>query len=158
MSTSIWPKRATCKARTTLLGSFAHAALTLKSKQPACGLFHRLRQRQNDTIVSIALLESRIRNPRIGRNTLIATAVATALAPPVAVLAADDSNSLQEVVVTADRCDQKVLDVPYNISTVSGETLQNADATNLNDLARLLPGVSIPDLGARATSSKTLIT
>jgi iron complex outermembrane receptor protein len=103
------------------------------------------------------LLKNRIRPSRVGRNTLIATAVATALAPQVAVLAADDSNILQEVVVTANRREQNVLDVPYNISTVSGETLENADATNLNDLARLLPGVTIPDLGARANSSNSLI-
>jgi iron complex outermembrane recepter protein len=129
----------------------------LKSKRPQCNLFPGLRQRQNDTQGSTVLLKNRIRPPRGGRNTLIATAVATALAPQVAVLAADDSNILQEVVVTANRREQNVLDVPYNISTVSGETLENADATNLNDLARLLPGVTIPDLGARANSSNSLI-
>ena len=93
----------------------------------------------------------------VRRNSLIATAVATALGLPAVVSAADEPTDLQEVVVTANRREQNVLDVPYNMSAVSGAALENADAKSLNDLARLLPGVSIPDLGARANSSNSLI-
>lgn len=92
------------------------------------------------------------------RNPLIELAIATALGLPASGIAADNPpGELQEVVVTANRREQNVLDVPYNISTVTDKALKNADATNLSDIARLLPGVSIPDLGARANSSNNLI-
>jgi outer membrane receptor protein involved in Fe transport len=68
-----------------------------------------------------------------------------------------DQDTLDPVVVTANRRTQNALDVPYNISTVSGAALENAGATSLVDIARLLPGVAIPDVGARANSSNSLI-
>jgi len=71
--------------------------------------------------------------------------------------AADTSDTLQEVVVTANRREQNVLDVPYNISALSGQALQAAGMTNLTDIARLLPGINVPDLGPRASSSNSNI-
>ena len=69
----------------------------------------------------------------------------------------EPGDTLDEVVVTANRREQNVLDVPYNISAVSGPTLSNAGVANLSDISRLLPGVTIPDLGPRANSSNSLI-
>jgi outer membrane receptor protein involved in Fe transport len=97
------------------------------------------------------------RLPRSAGNPLIAAAVATALGLPATGIAADNPGDLQEVVVTANRREQNVLDVPYNISTVTNATLENSGASSLTDIARLLPGVAIPDLGARANSSNSLI-
>ena len=79
-------------------------------------------------------------------------AVALALGNPLIVLAAettpgDSSSEIEEILVTANRRTQNVLDVPYNISTVSGAMLESAGATSLADLSRLLPGITIPDLG-----------
>jgi outer membrane receptor protein involved in Fe transport len=87
----------------------------------------------------------------------LAAAVSLALgAGPV--LAADPAaDTLEPIVVTANRREQNALDVPYNISTVSGTALENAGATSLVDMARLLPGVTIPDVGARANSGNSLI-
>lgn len=90
--------------------------------------------------------------------TRLSLAVAVALGcAPGAQAAADASDSLQEVVVTANRREQNVLDVPYNISAISGQALQSANATSLTDLARLMPGINVPDLGPRASSSNSNI-
>ena len=88
----------------------------------------------------------------------IATAIAMALGTAPQLYAAQAAgDTLDEVVVTANRREQNVLDVPYNISAVSGPTLSNAGVTNLADISRLLPGVTIPDLGPRSNSSNSLI-
>ena len=93
-------------------------------------------------------------------HTLLSAAIASALAAPLWVtpaVAAGEAGVLEEIVVTANRREQSVLDVPYNISAVSGATLENAGVNSLSNLARMLPGVSIPDMGPRANSSNSLI-
>ena len=89
--------------------------------------------------------------------TLLTAAVGLALgAGPV--LAADPAaDTLEPIVVTANRREQNALDVPYNISTVSGAALENAGITTLADMSRVLPGVTIPDVGARANGGNSLI-
>ncbi len=90
-------------------------------------------------------------------NGAIAAAIALALGLGPQAFAAEPSDTLEEVVVTANRREQNVLDVPYNISAVSGQALQEAQITSLTDIARLLPGINIPDLGPRASSSNSNI-
>jgi iron complex outermembrane receptor protein len=91
-------------------------------------------------------------------HSLLASAIAVALGTAPQVYAATEpGDTLDEVVVTANRREQNVLDVPYNISAVSGPALSNAGVSNLSDISRLLPGVTIPDLGPRANSSNSLI-
>ena len=94
---------------------------------------------------------TRIQNPRL------AAAVALALGCAPQTHAADQADTLEEVVVTANRRSQNVLDVPYNISAVSGQSLEDSGVTNLTDIGRLLPGISVPDLGPRASSSNSNI-
>jgi outer membrane receptor protein involved in Fe transport len=91
-------------------------------------------------------------------QSALAAAVALAISAPAAHAEDPSGDALEPIVVTANRREQNALDVPYNISTVSGAAMENAGVTNLVDLARLLPGVTIPDLGARANSSNSLIT
>jgi len=87
----------------------------------------------------------------------LAAAIALVLggAPPL--FADDAGDNLQEIVVTANRREQNLMDVPYNISAVSGQELQAAGVSSLTDIARLLPGINIPDLGPRANSSNSNI-
>jgi iron complex outermembrane recepter protein len=56
---------------------------------------------------------------------------------------------LSEVVVTATRRDETVQDVPYNIQAISAQTLQVLGALEQRDFARMIPGLSMLDLGAR---------
>jgi len=55
-----------------------------------------------------------------------------------------------EIVVTATRRAQSVVDIPYNISAVGAADLQNSGVTTLQDLVHMIPGVVGPDLGPRA--------
>lgn len=62
---------------------------------------------------------------------------------------AGDDNAPQEVVVTAQRREQNVLDVPYNISAVSGETIEARQVLDAAELMRSVAGVSVVDRGYR---------
>jgi outer membrane receptor protein involved in Fe transport len=58
-------------------------------------------------------------------------------------------NVIEEVVVTATRREERVLDVPYNISAVSGQNIEQAKVQNSAELLRAVPGVSVVDRGYR---------
>ncbi len=92
------------------------------------------------------------------RLTPIGAAVAgllygSALAPPVFAQAAPSSTaaeaSLEEIVVTATRRSVTTVDVPFNISAVSGAQIEAQNLTNPVDLLRTVPGVSVVDRGIR---------
>jgi iron complex outermembrane receptor protein len=65
---------------------------------------------------------------------------------------------LQEVLVTAQRRSQTIQDVPYNISALNSDTLQNASITSLNDLTRLVPGLTAVDEGPSARAGYSSLT
>jgi len=52
-----------------------------------------------------------------------------------------------EVVVTANRREQSVLEVPYNISAVSGEAIEDGKMLDAAELMRGVPGVAVVDRG-----------
>lgn len=54
-----------------------------------------------------------------------------------------------EIVVTASRRAQSIVDVPYNISAVSGDVLARDNVTDIAALTRRIPGVTLIDRGAR---------
>lgn len=53
----------------------------------------------------------------------------------------DQPERLEEIVVTAQRRSQRIVDVPYNISAVTGDDLTVAGATNANDLTKVVAGL-----------------
>lgn len=62
--------------------------------------------------------------------------------------AANDSDqSIEEIVVTAQRREQKLSDVGMSISAVSGDVLATRNVTETGDLAKLVPGLSVSDSG-----------
>jgi len=88
------------------------------------------------------------------RRTPVAAAVAAVLAgAQVAPLAAQEGQPgalvLEEVVVTATRREQSVLEVPYNISAVGGDALEGRQIVDNADLMRAVAGVSVVDRGYR---------
>ena len=83
-------------------------------------------------------------------KTPIAVAIGSILSGTTTVAVAQDTEvGLEEIVVTATRRSTSVQDVPYNISAVSGETLEKALITDQVDLMRAVPGVAVVDRGYR---------
>jgi iron complex outermembrane recepter protein len=57
------------------------------------------------------------------------------------------SGGIQEVVVTAQRRSENAQDVPIAIQAFTGDTLQQLNVTNFDDLLRYLPNVTAPSAG-----------
>lgn len=77
------------------------------------------------------------RRSRLGLAVLSASLVS----PPL--VAAE----LEEVLVTATRRSESLTDVPYNISAVTSEQLENSRVGEIGDLAGLIPGMAFVDTG-----------
>ena len=56
--------------------------------------------------------------------------------------AADDSG-IAEIVVTAQRREERLQDVPLSITAISGEELRNADIRDITRLEQSVPGLRI---------------
>ncbi|MFN4178004.1 TonB-dependent receptor [Phenylobacterium sp.] len=61
----------------------------------------------------------------------------------------ESAGTVSEVVVTATRRDEKILDVPYNISAVSGQSIDQNKVQTPAELLRSVPGVAVVDRGYR---------
>lgn len=94
------------------------------------------------------------------RNTPLAAAIFSILTgatltahaqdePPAAGTGNAASRTLDEIVVTATRREESILDVPYNISAISGRDIAAAQITDNTDLMRMIPGVAVVDRGYR---------
>ena len=93
-----------------------------------------------------------MKQSRICRKSAIALAVSSILAGAASGAHAEGATSgkeLEEIVVTATRRDQSVLDIPFNISAVSGETLEKSNIIDSVDALRTMAGVSVFDRGYR---------
>jgi len=62
-----------------------------------------------------------------------------------------DGQTLQEVTVTANRREESVLSVPYNISAVTGSQLQKSGAGDVQSISTLVPGLQAPNEGLRGS-------
>ncbi len=83
-------------------------------------------------------------NTQRGRNSLtVAGAVALALAAAAAGAQTAESTSLGEVIVTAQKRSEAIADIPMSVSVVAGETLERQRVENFEDLAALVPGLSL---------------
>lgn len=91
------------------------------------------------------------------RRTLVSAAVAAAIAGGGATTASAQANAIEEIVVTATRRAQSIQDVPYNISAISGDAIDERGIADLTELTRSIAGVSGPDLGSRAGVNNTII-
>ena len=63
------------------------------------------------------------------------------------------SDQLQEVVVTATRRAQAIIDVPYNIDAISASAIESARVSTESDIARLITGVGYIDQGPVSRAS-----
>ena len=105
-----------------------------------------------------------IRNDHLGfRNDsirrLLASAAALALAAPVAAFAANTAPSAEDpavgdIIVTARRADEKLQDVPVSVQVVSGTQLQKLAITQVDEIGKLAPGLTL--VNANASTKITL--
>jgi len=55
----------------------------------------------------------------------------------------------EQVVVTASRAEQQLVNAPAAVSLITTETIQNSPATNIGDLLRAVPGLNVTQASAR---------
>ena len=92
-------------------------------------------------------------------NTLIRRplAIAVGLAIQSTSVQAQEATSgavLEEVVVTANRRTESVLDVPYNITALSADQLEAAGVSDISGMIRMVPGLSTFDEGPRVSGNR----
>jgi len=91
----------------------------------------------------------------MSRQRAVGLAVATAIYGSLSVSRADDAGpAIQEVVVTATRRSESVLDVPYNIQAFSADDLTKSGVVSVEDLVRVAPGLSVFDEGPRVSGDR----
>lgn len=91
----------------------------------------------------------------VRRATLLCSAAAVLCAAPIAAHAADaaaaaqtsatSESSVGELVVTARKREERLVDAPQPIKAVSGETLRKIDATSFADYLDTIPGLAVSE-------------
>jgi iron complex outermembrane receptor protein len=92
---------------------------------------------------------SRKSQPQTGRVAPLAYAFATLVAAAAGGAQAQDTAGAQqedsEIIVTARRFEERLIDVPSAISVVSNLDVQNSTMSSLSDIAQILPNVRASD-------------
>jgi iron complex outermembrane receptor protein len=76
-----------------------------------------------------------------------AIAAGMALVPALAISGTAGAQMLEEVIVTAQKRSQSLMDVPISVNVVGGEMISNQGITNLNDLSDYVPNLSMNQTG-----------
>ena len=76
--------------------------------------------------------------------------IAATLFAPAAAIAQDSTASASEpeIVVTAQRREERSVDVPISVATLSNDQLQTANVTQLSDTSKLTPGLRFDSAGS----------
>lgn len=62
---------------------------------------------------------------------------------------AEENLLMEEIVVTATRRESTVVEIPYNISAISGDFIERSKIMTTGELLRGVPGANVIDYGAR---------
>src|SRR6266480_5522758 len=81
------------------------------------------------------------------RILTISTVAASAGLPFVASAQQPDQGAIQEIIVTAQKREANLQDVPFSVSATSQDQIRNSGATDIVDLARNIAGFTVADLG-----------
>src|ERR1700686_4077804 len=79
--------------------------------------------------------------------TISTTVAGIAGLPLVASAQQVDQVAIQEVIVTAQKREANLQDVPFSVSATSQDQIRNSGASDIVDLARNIAGLAIADLG-----------
>ncbi|PAL25560.1 TonB-dependent receptor [Sphingopyxis sp. GW247-27LB] len=77
------------------------------------------------------------------KKRLLAAGSVAALAIVMPAHADEATGDEQDIVVTAQKREQRLIDVPQSVSVVSGDALENVQATNFSDYLKLVPGLQL---------------
>ncbi|BFM15162.1 TonB-dependent receptor [Maricurvus nonylphenolicus] len=75
----------------------------------------------------------------------LAQAISVALASSTVSVYAEESFTLEEIVVTAQKRAESLQDVPISVNAVSGEFIQNSGVSNLEEMSAYVPNLNISD-------------
>ena len=89
-------------------------------------------------------------------STLVPGAVLADDQPNPAAEAPAATGGLEEIVVTAQRRTEKLQDVPISISAFSSEQMDAQGVRNVDDIARLTPGITFQRTDARNTAMSSI--
>ena len=65
---------------------------------------------------------------------------------------ADNSGALEEIVVTAQKRSENLKAIPLSVSVLSGATLNNTAISTVDDLSRVVPGLSVQASGVEGNA------
>jgi len=80
----------------------------------------------------------------------IATMILASAAPTIQ--AQDEKSVMEEIIVTAQKRQENLQEVPISIKALTAETLEMINADSLDDIARLVPSLSMTDLSRGGNS------
>jgi iron complex outermembrane recepter protein len=89
------------------------------------------------------------------RTTVSAAVVGMAVFGTAGVAAAQDQDvtRVDDIIVTAQKREQSLQDVPIVVTTLSQETLQNAGVSDIKDLQILTPGLTVTSTASEASTT-----
>ena len=90
-----------------------------------------------------------------GAGSTLLLSAGIAIAPPAAAQAQSKA-PLEEIIVTAQKRNQALAEVPMSITVLGGDTLEQQRATSFEDLVSLVPGFSLGDAARAGVSRITL--
>jgi iron complex outermembrane recepter protein len=93
---------------------------------------------------------------RLHRGTALLLMMAPIPAWAQASAADNDQAGSTDIVVTAERREQRLIDVPLSISAVTGDDLARLNATQLRDYANTIPGLTISSNGGAGQNQLTI--
>ena len=93
-------------------------------------------------------------NIKMFKRSAVCVALTTAIYQPLAV-AADEvvvDEGIEKIEVTATRRASSVQEIPVNITALDGDIMAEQNITELADIARWVPGLTVQDQGGRSGS------
>ena len=54
--------------------------------------------------------------------------------------------SLEEIIVSARKADERIVDVPLSVTAVTAEQIANRGMVDINDIAAITPGLTVQNL------------
>lgn len=92
------------------------------------------------------------KNKRFQISTLSAAIASTLMTG----YAEAQQSNLEEVIVTATRRSESLQDIPINITSLSATTIERDRLSDLSDIARVVPGMTVIDQGPRSSNTLTV--